>query len=213
MSFFTDSTGRKPDNSTQSRSGTSRLHPDEDFGDELELANGTVLERYSSSVIGAEGEYYGRIWVFHDITERKPIENEIKQLQLKHLSVLNSAGEGIYGLDRSGKPTFVNPAALRLLGYGVAEIIGQPGHALIHHSYPDGRPYPIESCPIYLALRDGESHRKDDEVFWRRDGASFSVEYNSTPMHDQQGQIAFSGVVVFRDITQRKPDEQSLRNP
>ena len=124
--------------------------------------------------------------------------------------MLNSAGEGIYGLDRSGKPTFVNPAALRLLGYGVAEIIGQPGHALIHHSYPDGRPYPIESCPIYLALRDGESHRKDDEVFWRRDGASFSVEYNSTPMRDEQGQIA-GAVVVFRDITQRKHDEQSLR--
>ena len=69
--------------------------------------------------------------------------------------ILGSAGEGIYGLDTDGLTTFVNPAAAQLLGWPVQELIGQPMHAVLHHTRPDGTPYPREECPIYAAFKDG----------------------------------------------------------
>ena len=95
--------------------------------------------------------------------------------------VLTAAGEGIYGLDTHGRTTFVNPAAGRMLGWSAEELIGQPMHAVLHHSYPDSTVYPREACPIYAAFKDGQVHRVEDEVFWRKDGSSFPVEYTSTP--------------------------------
>ena len=72
--------------------------------------------------------------------------------------VLAAAGEGIYGLDTNGRTTFVNPAAERMLGFSAEELIGQPMHALLHHSHADGAVYPRETCPIYAAFKDGQVH-------------------------------------------------------
>ena len=81
--------------------------------------------------------------------------------------ILHAAGEGIYGLDGEGKVTFANPAAAEMLGSTAEELIGQSMHDLHHHTKPNGSPYPGVECPIYAALKDGEVHRVDDEVFWR----------------------------------------------
>jgi len=147
--------------------------------------------------------------IFEDITERKRAEEERARLAHRIQTILNSAGEGIYGLDAEGKATFVNPAAARLLGYTVEEQIGQPQHSLIHHTRPDGSPYPREECPIYAAFTDGAVHRVSDEVFWRKDGSSFPVEYTSTPIRED-GRLA-GAVVIFNDITERKRAEEALR--
>jgi PAS domain S-box-containing protein len=125
--------------------------------------------------------------------------------------ILNSAGEGIYGLDIQGNTTFVNAAAARLLGWTPDELIGQPMHALLHHSRADGSPYPKEECPIYAALTDGLIHQVDHEVFWRKDGSSFPVDYTSTPVRDERGKVV-GAVVVFQDITRRKQLAQTLRS-
>ena len=53
-------------------------HPDETTHDELELKDGTVLDRYSGPVIGEDGKRYGRIWTFRDITERKKSEEALR---------------------------------------------------------------------------------------------------------------------------------------
>jgi PAS domain S-box-containing protein len=80
----------------------------------------------------------------------------------------------------------------------------------VHHSRPDGRVYPQSQCPIYTAIRDGTVHTSvDNEVFWRKDGTSFPVEYTSTPIVDK-GNIV-GAVVTFRDITERKRMEHLLR--
>ena len=100
--------------------------------------------------------------------------------------ILSSAGEGIYGLDEKGLTTFVNPAAAAMLGWEPEELLGEPQHQLIHHTKPDGTPYDRTECPIYAAFSDGAVHRVDDEVFWRKDGTSFPVEYVSTPIHDDE---------------------------
>ena len=123
--------------------------------------------------------------------------------------VLAAAGEGICGLDTNGRTTFVNPAAGRMLGWSVEELIGQPMHALLRHSHPDGAVYPREACPIYAAFKDGQVHRVEDEVFWRKDGSSFPVEYTSTPI-EEEGRLV-GAVVVFWDISRRKEAEDRLQ--
>ena len=86
-----------------------------------------------------------------------------------------------------------------------------PQHKLIHHTKPDGTPYDRTECPIYAAFSDGAVHRVDDEVFWRKDGTSFPVEYVSTPIHDDERGLV-GAVVTFRDITERKLAEEALAN-
>ncbi len=96
--------------------------------------------------------------------------------------ILESAGEGIYGLDANGFTTFANPAAERMTGWKFAEMLNKPQHFIVHHSRSNGEPYPREQCLIYAALRDGEAHHCDTEVFWHKDGSSFPVSYTSTPI-------------------------------
>jgi PAS domain S-box-containing protein len=129
-------------------------------------------------------------------------------LHRRNKLILNSAGEGIFGLDIHGRHTFVNPSAARMLGYEVEELIGQASHQIWHHTKPDGSPYPEPECPIYAACRDGAVHHVRDEVFWKKDGTSFSVAYTSTPIVEQD-KVA-GAVVTFWDITERKRSAEML---
>ncbi len=122
--------------------------------------------------------------------------------------ILESAGEGIFGLDTEGRVTFVNPAALLMTGYDEKELIGRRLHEVVHHSRPDRTPYPWEECPAYAALRDGAVHRVFGEVYWRRDGTSFPVEYVTTPI--RKGSEIVGTVTVFRDVTERQKAESEL---
>jgi formate hydrogenlyase transcriptional activator len=123
--------------------------------------------------------------------------------------ILNAAAEGIYGLDLEGRVTFANPAAAKMTGHSVAELMGEHMHFLVHHTRPDGRRMPREQCAIYAALTDGAVHRVESELFWRKDGTSFPVAYASTPIREQ-GRLA-GAVVVFQDISARKRTETQLR--
>jgi PAS domain S-box-containing protein len=136
-----------------------------------------------------------------DIDDRKQTEAALERARRETEAILAAAGDGIYGVDNEGRTTFVNPAAAQLLGRSAEELRGQIAHDLVHHTRRDGTPYPREECPISRAGRDGVVLRRDDEVFWRKDGGSFPIEYASTPIRDVDG---LSGaVVVFRDITER----------
>lgn len=130
---------------------------------------------------------------------------DLRKTNMQNELILNSAGDGIYGLDLEGNTTFVNTAALKMLGYSEEELIGKPQHAYIHHSKADGTPYPREECHIYAAFKDGKVHRETNEVFWRKDGNSFPVEYVSTPIQEN-GKLA-GAVVSFMDITQSKKEQ------
>lgn len=141
--------------------------------------------------------------------ERREAERAVAQLSRQNKLILDSAGEGIYGVDLEGRTIFLNPAAARMTGWAVEELIGQPQHARLHHSRSDGAPYPREECPIYAAFKDGAVHQVASEVFWRKDGTSFPVEYTSTPIREE-GKIV-GAVVVFKDITERKQAEERIR--
>ena len=146
---------------------------------------------------------------FHDTTERKQQEDALERLHHQNELILNSAGEGILGVDIEGNHTFVNPSAARMLGYEIEELIGQKSHSIWHHSRADGSPYPQEECKIYAAYRDGAVHTEHDEVFWRKDGTSFPSRYTSTPILED-GKLV-GAVVSFRNITERKQAEKDLQ--
>jgi PAS domain S-box-containing protein len=130
------------------------------------------------------------------------------QILHRYELILTSAGEGIYGLDKNGRGTFVNPAAIAMTGWTEEDVIGQPVHAQHHHSKANGDHYPLRDCPIYAALNDGEIHHVTDEVFWRKDGSHFSVHYTSTPIWEN-GSIV-GAVVVFQDVSKLKQAESEL---
>lgn len=139
----------------------------------------------------------------------KTINNIFQEIERKNQLILGAAGEGIYGVNADGETTFVNPAAERMLGWTAEELTGCNIHHTVHHSHEDGSPYASKACPIYAAFCDGEIHHVDDEVFWRKDGSSFPVEYTSTPITDN-GRLV-GAVVVFRDVSDRRRAEAQLR--
>jgi PAS domain S-box-containing protein len=141
--------------------------------------------------------------------ERKKAEEALKKLSRQNELILNSASEGIFGLDVNGNHTFVNSAAAQMLGYRVKELIGRHSHKVWHHSRSNGSPYPEEECPIYAVCKYGIIRRVKDEVFWRKDGTGFPVAYVSTPI--LEGGKLIGCVVIFRDITKRKREEEELR--
>jgi PAS domain S-box-containing protein len=127
----------------------------------------------------------------------------------RHTLLLQSIGEGIFGIDLEGCCTFVNPAAVHMLGHRTELVLGHNMHELVHHSHADGRHYPECDCPIFNAFRRGRPCRIDDEVLWRADGTSFHAEYASHPILDQ-GRVV-GAVVSFIDIGERKRAEALLR--
>lgn len=168
-----------------------------------------VPVEYASTPIIVDDEIKGAVVVFRSIEERLLAERrrkiafeEIAHLKQAHETLLNAAGEGIYGLDRNGQATFINQAAEKMLGWSQADVVGQSIHEVHHHSHADGTPYPRDQCPIYAAITDGEVHRVDHEVFWRRDGSPIPVEYTSTPVLTNGEPDG--AVVVFRDISHRR---------
>lgn len=123
--------------------------------------------------------------------------------------LLESTGEGIFGIDLAGRCTFVNRAAAQMLGWRTEQVLGQNMHELIHHTHGDGRPYPEAECPIFNAFRRGLPCRIDDEVLWRADGSPFWAEYSSYPVVER-GEVQ-GAVVTFVDIGERKRAEALLR--
>jgi PAS domain S-box-containing protein len=157
----------------------------------------------------AEGVIGRYIAIQQDITERKEIEAQMERLRTEHALILNSLGEGVHWIDDDGRIKFENPAAAKMLGYEVSELIGKLAHPTMHHTRDDGAAYPQSECFIYATLRDGVVRRVTDEVFWRKDGSSFAVEYVCTPVYDKNGRSGGS-VVIFTDITERKRLEAQL---
>jgi PAS domain S-box-containing protein len=127
----------------------------------------------------------------------------------RHGLLLDSVGERIFGIDLEGRCTFVNPAAVRMLGHRTEAVLGRNMHGLVHHSHADGRHYPECDCPIFKAFRLGQACRIDDEVLWRADGTAFHAEYASHPILDR-GRVV-GAVVSFVDIGERKRAEALLK--
>ncbi len=136
------------------------------------------------------------------------VSKVFQEFERENQLILDAAGEGIYGVNTDGITTFVNPATQKLLGYTAEELAGRNMHSAVHYHDKHGQHYDVHQCPIFAAFRDGTVHKIDDDVFWRKDGTPISVEYTSTPIKDNG--IIVGAVVIFRDITQKKANQQKL---
>ncbi|MBB3262683.1 PAS domain S-box-containing protein [Azospirillum sp. OGB3] len=123
--------------------------------------------------------------------------------------ILQSASEGICGVDRDERITFANPAACALTGYSNEEMLGRSLHVLLHHTRADGTPAPTIDCPVFEVLRTGEARGGSEDIYWRKDGTSFPVEFAASPMLED-GRVE-GAVVVFHEIAERKRAEEALR--
>jgi PAS domain S-box-containing protein len=145
-----------------------------------------------------------------DISEQVFAEERLRALINQSNSILESVGDGIYGLDLDGCVTVVNPAAAQMLGYKPQELLGRRIHDVTHHSHADGTPYPEEDCAIMKSISRMDALRVSNEVFWRKDGTSFPVEYVARPQIDwSEGRNGRAGkaigvVVAFTDTTERR---------
>jgi two-component system, OmpR family, sensor histidine kinase VicK len=144
-----------------------------------------------------------------DISEQVRAEGRLRTLTRQSDSILASVGDGIYGIDLDGRVTFVNAAATQMLGYKQDEILGHVMHQLIHHTRADGTPYDSADSPIRKSLTNFDTVRVSNEIFWRKDGTSFPVEYVARPQIDSQssdseGLKPLGVVVAFTDTTERR---------
>ncbi len=175
------------------------------------LQDGSI--RYVNSVadkyrMGQANEPLWLYGIIQDITERKRVDDERLRLADRVILLLDSTGEGIYGIGMDDRCMFMNKSAGKMLGYAPEEVIGKNTHELYHYRHKDGSPYPEDECPSARTMKYGQSYRISDEVFWRRDGISFPIEYSSYPIMDKG--VIEGCVVIFNDITERKQAETEL---
>ena len=137
-----------------------------------------------------------------DVTEQHEAEQALLMATRQRELILQSVGDGIYGIDLEGRLSFINEAGAVALGYTPEQLTGRDLHKVILHSHADGTPYSRATDPILQAMRRSESIRMHDEVFWRNDGTAFPVEYSANPLFEDG---VISGMVVaFQDISDRR---------
>ncbi len=142
------------------------------------------------------------------VTQRnRYLRGEKATLERQNKLILDSVADGIYGVDVQGNSTFINHAMEKITGWTSSDLIGKNQHKILHHTYSDGSHHPRDKCPVYLTFKDNKPRFVTDDVFWKKDGTSFPVEYSATPIRDEKGKTLGS-VVVFRDITERNRVEQ-----
>ncbi len=176
------------------------LHDEEGRLHEFEVRKVPIFE--------SDGRRKGLIVIGRNVTEERNALREIERLSQRNELLLMAAGEGIYGVDSKQCITFINPAALRMLGYRADEVIGHAAHQLFHGQHADGRPRQDNECPLQQTLADGLPRQGRDEWFTRQDGSGFPVTLTVSPIREQ-GRL--TGVVVtFQDATERKQAEADI---
>jgi diguanylate cyclase (GGDEF)-like protein/PAS domain S-box-containing protein len=176
---------------------SAKLKQAENLYDQLRLPVVIIALGLASYLLAVTLRRVGQV-----IASQKQAED---QLQL----LLDTTVEGIFGVDIQGNTTFVNPAACKMLGYRADELVNRDNHKLIHHTTSDGSHYPESDCPIFRVLKEGELVSVENDIFWRKDGTFFPVEYASNPIY--RGGKLVGAVVSFHDISERKHDEKRIR--
>jgi PAS domain S-box-containing protein len=162
-----------------------------------------------SPIKNERGEIIGASKIARDITRSKEAQEQLRRALEFDQTVMLSMGEGLYTVDSHGRATFMNPAAERMLGWTNDEILGRRIHDVIHHTRPDGTPFPADECAGLRVLSEGTMISEYQDSFIRKDGTFFDVVYSSSALRadDQINGL----VVVFRDITERKRAEEEIR--
>ncbi len=138
------------------------------------------------------------------------LEAAKQKLEYQYELIVNSVTDGIYGVNTKGQCTFVNRAMQHMTGWQATDLLGKDLQPMLHHTRKNGTPASTKECPMYESFRDNQPHFSSDDIFWRKDGRCIDVEYSSTPIKDRTGKT-IGGVVVFRDISERKEAREKLQ--
>ena len=133
-----------------------------------------------------------------------------QRLERQNKLILKSVSDGIYGVDTKGNCTFVNNAMQEMTGWKAKDVLDKNLYSLLHHTRKDGTKAGMEECPMYASFKDQKPHFTSDDIFWKKDNTSIAVEYSSTLMKNGEGNT-IGGVVVFRDITERKKAQEKTK--
>lgn len=151
--------------------------------------------------------------VSEDTTDIKSMQKKIdglletlKQVNYQNEMMLNWVNGAVVLVDREGRVVQANEAALTALGWTMEEFLGRHKHETIHHSQDDGSEYPWDFCPCFAAIEDGSSHHVDGDVFWQKNGSSFSADFIVCPTRDEKNEIT-GAVLTFRNLTEQRLKE------
>jgi PAS domain S-box-containing protein len=137
------------------------------------------------------------------------VQEQLGNQELPWQALLDSAGEGIWGVDLDGDCTFVNRAALRMIGFSLEELVGHNMHDMLHHHYTDGEPYPKDESVINDVLWNKKPFANRIDHVFRKDGSMFWAEMSAQPI--VVGEEVRGAVVTFRDVTQSRLADEALR--
>ena len=142
-----------------------------------------------------------------NVTSRKQAEEQLKQQLALMKSITDKSTDSIFLTDAEGRVTFANPEAERVYGFTAGEMKGRVLHDLIHHHYPDGRPYPISECPVKRTYQSGETLRDYEDIYFRKDGSMVDVIGSTAPLEANGKWMGL--VYVLRDVTQKKQEARA----
>ena len=148
-----------------------------------------------------DGTIIGASKIARDITARKRAEAELSRSRAQLGTVFENATVGLLVMDVRQHCTYMNPAAEKQTGYTLAEVQGRPLHYFVHHTRPDGTPYPLEECPIDRALPQN-NQEQGEEVFVHKDGSFYSVAFTASPLREND--VPVGTVIEVRDTTEEK---------
>jgi diguanylate cyclase (GGDEF)-like protein/PAS domain S-box-containing protein len=172
--------------------------------DEVELLDGTVLEMYSSAILGSDGNRYGRIWTFHDVTERKSAEEALKRSEATLRSVLAASPVGIALVGPDRLPTWVSESMVAITGYDFEEVVAGGPQIL----YPAEEEYLRVGETLYRQVADGPVGSVDTKMA-RKDGRVIDISLRAAAI--EPGNLSAGVVLALVDITERKRAEEALR--
>lgn len=169
-------------------------------------------ERYIEAVETARRDARGDTeWVVGtniDVTERKQAEEALTEQKRLYQSITDNASLALIIMNERQHCVFMNPAAEHLTGYRFTETQGRPLHEVVHHTRPDGWPYPLSECPIDQAFPE-KNRTQGEEVFVHKDGHFYQIAFTASPLLDEIGHPVGT-VIEVQDITERKQAEQAL---
>lgn len=178
----------------------------------LRRHNGETFPALCSAhpIFSPNGKIGAILFELLDITEHKRVQQELSELRKLHELILESAGDGIIGLDIGGTVSFINPAVTRMLGWESGELIGRKLHDTVHYARADGTAYPVDECKVNAACCSARQFMAEDEIFRRKDGTAVNVMITVTPMYDENDRH-IGAVLMFQDISERIRREGKLR--
>jgi len=172
--------------------------------------DGTLLDvsLTISPIRNEQGAIVGASKIARDITDRKRAERALAEQQQLLKSITDNADMALFIMDERQRCIFMNPAAERLTGFTLDQVPERPLHEFVHHTRPDGTPYPLSECPIDRAFPEA-NRVQGEEVFVHKDGRFYHVAFTASPLHDRRGRPVGT-IIEVQDITERKRQEAAL---